>query len=332
MQHWSWLFALAAMPACGCGSTAEPPDGGQPSSTTSASPGPTDSAAEGSTLALASPFVKEDLVDLGQRRVSRFAYVESTNTLFASFGDPPTLEGKPPPAEHENEIEEWDLSAGRRRFVYSLPPSWMPDDVYPSPDGSLLGVLLYGKTAPAWCRVSVFDTTSHARVHSSACAFLDRHTKILYDAGSHFAIESRNAIENTAPPSFRTFDHAGHSVAIDAKQFAAKPNCPGCEEIEQVQGRNDHGLYFTDASGTRSLVEKNPEHGGFGLTNDGKWLVVATSNGELVIWSTEARREVSREKSTESNGHLVYDSMRDRFLFAVAADSGSSLVRVLRRR
>ncbi len=323
-----------ALAASHCGDGARPTGAPAPPAAASAPVLPpaatatTAAAASAATAADAAPFVLADLVDLRRKGVSRFGYAPATQTLFVSFSDPPKMADQPPPEEHSNELEQWDLTRGAMAFRYQLPSRWIADELFPSPDGKLLGGRLFGLGDGAWCRTWLVDTAAHRVVHESPCAHPDRSTAFLFDGAGHVAIRST---PQGSKPSLRILDASGQPATAAPGGFVDRAPCPRCSVIENAKGVDNAGLYYTDDTGERSLVCANHWHNNFALTADGKHVVTTTWDGEILVWSTGSKRVVSRQKWTQSYGYLAHDPPRDRFLIAEVVDSGTSFLRVLKR-
>lgn len=317
------LFSLSA----GChASEQQSTSSAAPSAVTSAAP---PASVTASATATPETYAVENLLDLKRTDISRFAYAQETNMLFATFSDPAKMENEPERESHENELEQWDLGAGRMVFRYVLPHPWIVDELFPSPDGLLLGARLFLTGGGSGCRVRVFDTTTHKEIVDRPCIEPNRWSTVRFTNAGDFVVSNSSRSYVAPEGAIAGFDRRGQPRQVEAKSLEPDNRCNGCDVVQNEQGRTDGGLYFTGKDGKRHLVAANHWHDNFALTNDGALLVTTTWDGEVIGWSTADSRRLFTLKWTDAYGYLAYDRKRDRFLLGDAVHDGTSFLRVL---
>jgi hypothetical protein len=325
---WSLIVPLALLSSC------HPPEDESAYAAAPAAPSsaaPSSAAPTPSVITPSGTYAVENLLDLKRKRITRFAYAQETDLLFVSFGDPPKMEGKPAPPMHQNELEQWNVSEGKMQFRYELPEPWIIDDMFPSPDGLVLGARHYRTGDVGGCKLSVIDTVTHTTLAERLCIEPDgRSSRVEFTASGDFAFSNPSA--PTPAKELAGFDRNGRPRTLQAMSLVRDEPCKPCDFVPNQKGRTDHGLFFTDKDGKRHLVAENNWPDNFALSSDGTLLVTTTWDGEVIGWSTTESRRLFTIKWTDSYGHLAYDKKRDRFLLGEVVSTGTSFLRVLTRK
>ncbi|MBI4951688.1 MAG: hypothetical protein HY908_06615 [Myxococcales bacterium] len=271
-----------------------------------------------------------DVADFGRRDVRTFAYAAASGQLFVSFSDRWSTE-----AALGDAVYQWDLTGEPRlAHTYRLEPGWIVDRLVAAPADTPGGLVVVGQYRSAggspFARHGLFDAERGRVVARGLEPFDERAAEVAWSpAGERVRLTRTTGPEPPGAP--RAYDRTGAAVSADPAAFPAR--APGRLSVVESTPvtQATRGLYYRAADGERHRITPDPWHDNFAESADGKLVATTTWDGELLAWSTEARRIVFRQKIASAYGYLAYDPRRDRFLLGDATGDGTTHLRALVR-
>jgi hypothetical protein len=251
-------------------------------------------------------FVVMDVFDLGRRDVRNFTFSPKPRRLYVSFMD-----------RKDDLLYEWDVDKGKITHKYQLGAGYMCDSIAVSPDGTHLVVGCWPLNSLE-CKTLIISTTRERDVR--ALELTERTFRPKFSAdGSLFWTDLRD----------RAFALSGKAVP-DARYRKPKVANRSPWRIEPSKMTiGIHGLYYRDGDGRDHHLTQREWHENFCITQDKRFVIATTWDGELIAWQTDDCKEVFRRKLASQYGYLAYDPDRNRVLLGDATSGGTTFLRAL---
>lgn len=247
----------------------------------------------------------EDVLDFHRTPVRHLAFSPATRLLFVSHADDAT-------ANFDDRLDQWNVDTERMEYVYQLGEGFMCQRIFPSPEGRFLVVCCYPRQGKEHKLVLIDSQTRQVRdLHEKQD--IDRVT--FTPDGSRFAVITWE-MRSTGSGRPSVYDTSGQLVGSAGLEEFQPVEDPYLRYYPPEKGKERNGLYVRDMKGEERHLDVDSLGRNFASTADGKYIAATTADGDLLAFRRSDLKMIFQLHMAEEGGHLCYDSVKNRFLWA----------------